>query len=121
LEQVSLDFKQVLYEPGRPIEFVYFPLSGVVSSVTVMIDGSGVNVAMVGKEGMVGLCAFLGADVPPRQMIVQLPGQAMRMAVALLREESRRAGPLFQAIHRYMKAFLTQVMQSVACQTLHPL
>src|SRR5207302_7273654 len=78
LEQVSLDFKQVLYEPGRPIEFVYFPLSGVVSSVTVMIDGSGVNVAMVGKEGMVGLCAFLGADVPPRQMIVQLPGQAMR-------------------------------------------
>jgi CRP-like cAMP-binding protein len=121
LEQVPLDFKQVLYEPGSLIEFAYFPLSGVISSVAIMEDGLGVSVAMIGNEGMVGLRAFLGADVSPQQVIVQVPGQAMRMAISLLREEIRGGGSLFQTIYRYLNAFLTQVMQSVACQTLHPL
>jgi CRP-like cAMP-binding protein len=121
LEQVPLNFKQVLYEPGSSIEFVYFPLSGVVCSVMVMENGSGVDVAAVGNEGMVGVCAFLGADTPAHKTIVQVPGQALRMAVPFLRMEGSRGGALAAAIYRYLNAFLSQITQSVACQTLHPL
>jgi CRP-like cAMP-binding protein len=121
LELVSLDFKQVLYERERPMQYVYFPLSGVVSSIDIMRDGSGVPVASVGKEGMVGVRAFLGADAAPRSDIVQVPGQALRLPVLLLRSQAGPGGSLPQILCRYVNAFLGELTQSVACHLLHPL
>src|SRR6185437_508405 len=73
LERVALPVKRVLYEPGRPVSHVYFPLGAVVSLVTLFEDGASVEEALVGNEGMVGLPLFLGADSDTNQAIVQVP------------------------------------------------
>ena len=122
LEQVQLEFRQVLSEPGRPIEHVYFPNSGVLSWLAVLEDGSSVEVATIGNEGMTGIRLLLGAETAPARVIVQVPGSAMRLSSAQLKVATfRRDSSLVHILHRYLSAFLTQVTQSVACNTLHPL
>src|SRR5205809_174109 len=79
LERVELGLKQVLFDVDRPIEHVYFPEACVVSIVSVMSDGSAVESATVGREGMVGLPVFLGTGQTSAQAFTQIPGPALRM------------------------------------------
>lgn len=55
LETVPLRFRQDLYEAGQPVEYVYFPHSGVGSMLTEMPGGTSVEIATVGPEGMIGM------------------------------------------------------------------
>jgi hypothetical protein len=79
LETVSLSLKQRIYESLRTIDYVHFPLNGIISIVAFMNDGTGIEVATVGNEGMVGLPVFLGADKTPLVAFQQMPGESMRM------------------------------------------
>jgi CRP-like cAMP-binding protein len=73
--------KDVLLEPGQPIRYVYFPLSAVVSILTGMEDGSAVEIATIGNEGMVGAPVVIGArETVPRELTqVQVPGTVIRI------------------------------------------
>lgn len=119
LEPVSLLFRTVLHEPDQTIPFVYFPDSGVIS-VLVPPEGrgQGVEVGMVGREGVVGLPVFLGSDSTPARWVVQAPGTALRMAAETFRAQVGR-GTLHDLLLLYTNAFLIQVSQSVACNALH--
>jgi CRP-like cAMP-binding protein len=119
LRLVPLEFKHVLNEPRSSIDHVHFPSRGVVSAVTLMRDGSSIEVATIGNEGMVGLTAFLGNEESPNRMIVQVGGEALRMEADDLRAETRSASPLRQVLVRYHTAFHLQVSQAVACNGLH--
>src|SRR5207253_855702 len=79
LETVSLSRGTVLYEQGSAVPFVYFPLSAVVSLLTILEDGSSVEVAIVGHEGLVGLAAYLELERAVVTAVVQLPGDALRI------------------------------------------
>src|SRR5947209_2788702 len=80
LERVPLDFKSILHEPGEPIRYVYFPLSGILSLLSAPDGRNGsLEIGVVGREGMVGLPVFLGAGVPCTLSLVQVPGEALRM------------------------------------------
>ena len=119
LEPVTLLFRTVLHEPAQTIPFVYFPESGVIS---VLIPpegrGEGVEVGMVGREGMVGLPVLLGADTTPARWVVQAPGAALRVPAEMFRAEFGQ-GTLHELLLLYTNAFLAQVSQSVACNALH--
>src|SRR6266853_6950250 len=65
LELVSLKARHSAYEPGKPIEHVYFPLNSVISLAAGTRQGRAVEVAAIGNEGMVGLPVFLGASSTP--------------------------------------------------------
>src|SRR5947209_6553574 len=80
LRAVPLELKQVLYKAFSPIDYVYFPLRGVVSNLTVMEDGSAIEVATVGNEGVLGLTAFIGAETSPNEVMVQVEGDGPRMS-----------------------------------------
>src|ERR1700693_48345 len=80
LQLVPLPFKHVINEARSPIDYAYFPNRGVVSALTVMEDGRAIEVAPRGEEGMVGLPVIFGAKTTANRMIVQVPGEAMRMA-----------------------------------------
>jgi CRP-like cAMP-binding protein len=121
LERVELEFKHLLFEVDVPIEHVYFPETIVVSILAVMPDGSAVEVATAGREGMVGLPVFLGADRMAAQAFVQVPGHAWRMSAEALREHSQRLGGLRALLERYTQALFTQVSQGSACNRLHSL
>ena len=120
LEPVELSFREVLIDVDREIEQVYFVEEGVVSVLAVMEDGSAVETATVGSEGMVGLPIFLGTRTMAGQAFVQVPGRAMMMPAGVLREEARQGGALARMLGCYTQALLTMTSQSSACNRLHP-
>jgi CRP-like cAMP-binding protein len=119
LDRVCLLPGQVLYEPYLPIEFVYFIETGVASVVGVMSDGSAVETATIGCEGMVGLPLFHGVDRTASQCFCQVPGESWRMRAGDFQEELRRNAPLMSILGRYTEALFIQVAQSSACNRVH--
>ncbi|HEU4457191.1 MAG TPA: Crp/Fnr family transcriptional regulator [Longimicrobium sp.] len=119
LEPVELELRKVVVEPNRPIEHVHFVESGIVSIVSLMADGSAIETATVGNEGMVGLPVFLDAGSMAAQAFVQVAGHGYRMAAADLREEVRRGGALAGALGRYTQALFTLLAQASACNRKH--
>jgi CRP-like cAMP-binding protein len=119
LEHVSLSLKQVLYEVGEPIEYVYFPHQSIVSSLSTMEDGSMVEVGLVGNDGIVGIPAALGDNITATTAMVQVPDSAMRMKASLLKSEFQRGGSLQSLLLRYMQAQHAFVSQNAACNRLH--
>ncbi len=119
LEKVALPLREVLYEADKPIEHVFFPLTGVTSIVAEMEDGRIAEVGTIGNEGMAGLPVFLGAEKTPTLAFQQVPGEALRMRVDVFRKEIENAGTLTRVLHRYTQALFTQVAQAAACNRLH--
>jgi CRP-like cAMP-binding protein len=119
LEPVPLGPKHVLYEAHSPMHHAYFPSRGVVSALNVMEDGRAIEVATVGNEGMVGLPLLVGARTATNRVVVQVPGEALRLGAEVLREEVSRDSALRRLLVLYHTAFLAQVSQAVACNGLH--
>lgn len=119
LEPFSLKKGQPLYEPDRPISHVYFPRSGVASIVTRLSEGGTIEVATVGNEGLVGLSAYLGNGSSTLEVMVQIPGDAARMASGAFLQEVRESPSLENVVRRYAQARITQIGQSAACNRVH--
>ncbi|MFZ5893894.1 MAG: Crp/Fnr family transcriptional regulator [Myxococcota bacterium] len=118
LEPILLQPRNVVIDVNTPIEYVYFPEDGVVSIVSVMTDGSVVEVATIGNEGMIGLPVFLKATRTLSQAFCQVPGSAFRLPSAIFRDVASR-GKFNDLMHRYAQALFAQVSQSAACNRLH--
>jgi CRP-like cAMP-binding protein len=121
-EVVSLGLKDTIYEEGKPIEHVYFPVDGVVSLVSQMEDGRGIEVATIGNEGMAGLPVFLQATLTSSHMAFsQIPGQSLRMPAARFGDfiTSSENGGLHLALNRYTQALMSMIARAVACNALH--
>jgi CRP-like cAMP-binding protein len=101
LEQVTLPFAEVLYEPGERIRHVYFPNESIVSLLAEVTAHSPLEVGLIGNEGVAGISVFMGVDASPYRAIVQGAGTAMRMKAAVLRKEADHAGPLHRLLHLY--------------------
>src|SRR5438094_7550888 len=71
LGSTPLKLKRFLHKPGEPIDQVYFPGGGFASVVTVLKDGGMVEVATIGREGMLGMSAALNRDPSPSAAMVQ--------------------------------------------------
>jgi len=119
LDEVDFARGEVIYEPGQPVDRVYFPNSGVVSVITAMQDGSAVETGTVGRESAVGLMAGLTEVAAFSRMVGQTNGHAAVIESALLRRVAERSPRLRQAIVRHCDALLAQAQQSVACNALH--
>ena len=119
-ERVHLEQKQVLVETDRPYEDVYFPGDCVISLLTVFRDGTAVETATIGCEGMLGIPVYLGTGSMPVLVMNQLPGEALRVpseAFARIAESPRTR----LVLDRYTQAFLSQVFQNAACNAHHPI
>lgn len=120
LKLVSIRSRRVLQRQGDPVRAVYFPNSGVASILTELQDGRAVEVTTVGREGMLGLSALFTGENRAGESIVQVAsGSAERMSVSTFRAEMQRRGTFYEVIQRYMRQFMSQVMQSAACNGLH--
>ena len=118
LTTVPMKLKQILWEPNRPIEAVYFPIDAV-ASILALTEGHTVEVGTIGNEGFVGLPVFLGATTSPGRALVQVAGRGVRLDIAVFRREAHREGRLRQLLERYTQAFMTQVSQTTACNRAH--
>ena len=116
---VQLVPADVLCEPGEPIRHVYFPTDGVISLVA-LIDGSpGLEVRMVGREGMLGVQLALGVETAPFRALVQGPGTAWRIGAKAFRSELARSPALQRGLHRYLYVLMAQLAASAGCVRFH--
>lgn len=119
---VSYGLKDFVYREDEPIEHVFFPTSGVMSLISQMEDGRGVEVATIGNEGMVGLPVFLQATTTSaHRAFSQVPGESLRMSASRFSEflSGSDNGALHRALHRYTQALMSMIARAVACNALH--
>ena len=119
LEPVTVEFGQVLYEPGKAIRYVYFPINCLISLLTAVDKRRSLEVGMVGNEGMAGMPFILGMGVSGVRALVQGGGDALCMAAAPFRIEFDRNPPLQDALYRYTYALMAQISQTAACNRFH--
>jgi len=114
-------FKQVLHPFNQPLREVLFPNGGVASVTTVMKNGSMVEIATVGDEGVLGINALLGDVFLGGETMMQVPDTNLEaLPVAIFKRELERRGALHECVQRYSQGLLLQMMQSTACMALHP-
>ncbi|HET7669844.1 MAG TPA: Crp/Fnr family transcriptional regulator [Burkholderiales bacterium] len=120
LERVELAFGDVLHESGARMGHVYFPDESAVSLIATHGQGANpVEVALVGREGVVGASVALGVDVSPVRAAVQGAGEAMRATPAQFRAGLAHNGGLRRGVLRYQYELTSQVMQIAACNRNH--
>ncbi len=118
-EPVHLVLGEIVCEPGKPTRHVYFPTHGFISMLA-SIDGKpGVEVGLVGREGMVGAQLALGVLTVPLHGLVQGPGAAWRIAAAAFRDELIRGTALQQLLNRYIYVLMAQLASSATCLRYH--
>jgi CRP-like cAMP-binding protein len=120
LDVIPLKLKDILHKPGESIRDVYFPGGGFCSMLTVLEDGSMVEVATIGREGMVGVSAVL--DGNPVTSIAMVQGETdtcYRMKVDAFRREIEHRGAFHELMVHYAQALFGFVAQSTACNAVH--
>jgi CRP-like cAMP-binding protein len=120
LERVPLRFRETLQDIGKPLTHIWFPVAGVASIVTEMEDGSIVEVATIGNEGVVALSEIFGVQSIAQRTFIQVPGEADRLTVTDFRALRSKLPALDRMLHRYALALVTQISQGSACNRLHP-
>jgi CRP-like cAMP-binding protein len=119
LKPVSLSLRQTLCQVGAPLEHVYFLGHGVASVLMTMANGATIEVGMIGMEGIVGLPALFGEEVSDQQIIVQVPGTAMRMDARLSKAAFDGSPAVRRAALRFTQSLLNLSAQTAACNRLH--
>jgi len=118
-ESVDLVFADVLCLPGDRIHHVYFPTESFISLVAPVDGYAGLEVGMVGSEGVFGVSLMLGVDVSPLHALVQGAGQALRMNATRFRRQLASSRALRQGLNRYTYVLISQLAQTAACTRFH--
>jgi len=121
LELVDIPLGQILYASESVLEYVYFPTTAIVSILYILENGATAEIALVGKEGIVGISLFIGGESTCSRAVVQNTGQAFRLPEKMLNDEFYHAGPLLSPLLHYTQALIGQMAQTTICSIHHPL
>lgn len=121
IETIDLPLGHVLNEAGTVLQYVYFPTTAIVSFVHVLTTGASAEIAVVGKEGMVGIALVLDDGVISQRAVVQSAGRGFHINGKAFLEEFYRSNPARHLLLRYAEAFITQTEQTAVCNRHHSL
>jgi CRP-like cAMP-binding protein len=119
LVPVLLNINESLQEPDEEITHAYFLESGLASMVVEMADGTTVEAAITGKEGLVGVSILLGTSSMPTRTFIQIPATGYKIKARRLKEEFENSATLQKRTNCYIQAHLMQTVQTAACNRLH--
>lgn len=120
LATVEMVRETVLGEAGAAQRYVYFPHSGSVSIAVGLSEGQMIEVAMLGRDSVVGGGAALADGIAPADAIVLFPGTASMLEVAAFRAVAAASAPFRSLMVRHEQALFAHAQQSLLCNTLHP-
>jgi CRP-like cAMP-binding protein len=117
---IALETPQQIYEAGRTIREVYFPIDAVLSVVTQMRDGGSIEVGTVGREGVSAIPLLLGATTSANESYCQVPGRAIVISSDLFRKLLAAADDRFRSmLDRFFQAYVNMLGQLAACNGMH--
>ena len=118
-EPVSLVREQRIESADQPIEHIHFVNRGLVCTVKTMEDGRAVEIAAIGIEGVTNLLPFVGIDRTILDVVVQIPGTALRVRRDAIRRELESDRALRQVMQNYLRFGLGELARHIACNRLH--
>jgi CRP-like cAMP-binding protein len=118
-EPVELISADVLQMPLMPTDYAYFPVDGFISLVSMIENQPGLEVGMIGREGMLGAQLALGVGEAPLHAVVQGAGLARRIRARDLQSELARSDALQKLLHKYVFVLMAQLAVSAACVRFH--
>ena len=121
LEPVALPKKQILYEVGAPLEYIYFIDEGLASVLTTMEDGASSEVGMVGPEGLIGVSALLGGRLSAQHIVMQLPGRGHQITATRCKTLFDQSARMRAVLLRFIEDLLNLSSQTAGCNRLHSL
>jgi CRP-like cAMP-binding protein len=119
LEWTAMPLGMAIYESGGRQGFVYFPVDSIVSLLYVLENGASTEIAVTGKEGLVGISLFMGGGTTPSRAVVQSAGHGYRVNGAVLRKLFESSGDAQHLLLRFTQALITQMTQTAVCNRHH--
>jgi CRP-like cAMP-binding protein len=120
-DRVTLELGEVLEANSHDCGSAYFPTTSVISLVCDMEDGATVEVALAGREGLVGTNLYLGGNPVANRATVGIAGEAVRMDGRALRDLFMRNESFRRVLLRYTGTLLAQITLTAACNRKHTL
>jgi len=119
LELVEMPLGHSLYESGGKLQYVYFPIEGIVSLLYVTQNGSSAELAVVGREGMIGVSLFMGGETTPNRAVVQSACKAYRLPAKVLKAHFAEGGAVQLILLKFTQTLITQISQTAVCNLHH--
>lgn len=119
LEMIEFSTKETVYAPRQALSYAFFPETCVLSLITVLDDGTEIEAATIGNEGMIGVPIFLGGNQMPSKVVCQISGTAWRVSADELVNAIEKNPDFFLSLRRYAQALFELLAQSTACNRLH--
>src|SRR6266446_1126191 len=119
LELVEMGLGHSVYESGGHLQHVYFPIEGIVSLLYVTQGGSSAELAVVGREGMIGVSLFMGGETTPNRAVVQSACRVYRLPAHALKAHFAEGGALQLTLLKFTQALITQISQTAVCNLHH--
>ncbi|MBC7752421.1 MAG: Crp/Fnr family transcriptional regulator [Candidatus Saccharibacteria bacterium] len=121
LELVEMPLNWRVSESGDHVNYLHFPISGIVALMYALEDGSSSETALVGNEGLVGISIFMGGESMPTSTDVQSVGQAYRLCRKVMKYEFALGGELQRLALLFTQALISQTSQTAVCNQHHSL
>jgi CRP-like cAMP-binding protein len=119
LVPVDLPLGLHLSEPNQVLEFIYFPVAGLISVDALTERGESVEVGVIGREGFAGVSGLLGHRQMAHSVVMQGAGTGLRIRTGVVRDEFLKGGAFAQLVHSFIYMQMVQAAQSVLCGRLH--
>jgi CRP-like cAMP-binding protein len=119
LELMDIDLGRSLYESGGHLQHIYFPVAGIVSLLYVTQGGHSAELAVVGREGAIGISLFMGGETTPNRAVVQSACTAYRLPAQALKVQFAEGGALQLTLLKFTQALITQISQTAVCNLHH--
>ena len=119
IELVEISPKEVVYAPRQALKYAYFPETCVMSKITVLEDGTEIEAATIGNEGMVGVPIILAAVDMPSKIVCQIGGTAWKVPAEELTQAMETNSEFSLVLRKYAQALFELLAQGTACNRLH--
>jgi len=120
LVPVDMPLGMRLGTPNERQDFLYFPVSGLISVDALTERGESVEVGVIGREGFSGVYGIIGHRQAAHSIIMQGAGSGLKIRTSIIRDEFLKGGELAELIHSFIYMQMVQMSQSVLCNRLHP-
>ena len=119
LEILNFFAKEVLYESGEEMRYVYFPLDCIVVLISSVDRKASVEVGLIGNEGVVGVPILMGAKHATNQALMLTEGKALRLPASIVKKDTKRSGRMREVMLSSANTLLAQTAQLAACHRYH--